>query len=244
MRRTIDPTELNRIANDPAVRQWLGGDGIADLTDMVSEPTNIALISEAGGFVCVNHGAGRYEVHSLFSPRRSGQAAIHAMRDGLAYMFASTPCVELLTKVPVDNLAAKGLARLAGFTSQFESLSGWNAESQKLTAFYSLTVEKWALASQEAKAMGEWFHTWLDTIRTNKQDAAYHKDPSHNAMVGATIGMLQAGLLWKAVSCYNRWALWAGYETVTVESECPLVVNFDHLRIEIMHSHIEVLSCQ
>jgi hypothetical protein len=56
--------------------------------------------------------------------------------------------------------------------------------------------------------------------------------------------MLQAGLLWKAVACYNRWALWAGHKTLTVENECPIVVMFDHLRIEIMNSNIEVLSCQ
>ena len=244
VRRTADATAFNVIANHPMVRPWIGGDGAADLTAVVAEPSNIALLGEAGGFVCMNHGAGRYEVHSLFDPSRSGQAAIHAMRDAMAYMFTSTPCVELLTKVPVDNLAAKGLARLAGFTPQFESLSAWNAESQKLTAFYSLPVEKWALLSRESKRMGAWFHAMLDTIRTDEQHTAHPDDAVHDAMVGATIGMLQAGLVWKAVTYYNRWALWTGYETLVVESECPLVVSFDQLRIEIMQSHVEVLSCQ
>jgi len=234
VRRTADATAFNVIANHPMVRPWIGGDGAADLTAVVAEPSNIALLG----------GAGRYEVHSLFDPSRSGQAAIHAMRDAMAYMFTSTPCVELLTKVPVDNLAAKGLARLAGFTPQFESLSAWNAESQKLTAFYSLPVEKWALLSRESKRMGAWFHAMLDTIRTDEQHTAHPDDAVHDAMVGATIGMLQAGLVWKAVTYYNRWALWTGYETLVVESECPLVVSFDQLRIEIMQSHVEVLSCQ
>lgn len=244
MRRTVDATAFNVIANHPAVRPWTGGDGVADLTAIISELSNIALIGEAGGFVGVNHGAGRYEVHSLFNPARPKQAAIYAMRDAMAYMFTSTPCVELLTKVPVDNLAAKGLSRLAGFTLQFESLSAWNTESQKMTAFYSLPIEKWALLSRESKRMGAWFHAMLDTIRTDEQHAAHPDDAVHDAMVGAAIGMLQAGLVWKAVSCYNRWALWTGYETLVVESECPLVVSFDQLRIEIMQSHIEVLSCQ
>jgi len=244
MQRTLDPASFNRIANDPAVRSWLGGDGIADLTDMVSEPTNVALMSEAGGFVCVNHGAGRYEVHSMFSPKRSKQAAIRAMRDGLAYMFTLTPCVELLTKVPIDNLAAKGLARLAGFSLQFERLVAWTTDSQKLTAFYSLTIEKWSLFSQEAKSMGKWFHGCVGSLLTNKQHLVYSEDSGYLAMVGSAIGMLQAGFPWKATLSYNRWALWTGCETVVVENECPLVVSLDGLMIKIMHSHIEVLSCQ
>jgi hypothetical protein len=244
MQRTLDPAAFNRIANDPAVRSWLGGDGIADLTDMVSEPTNVALMSEAGGFVCVNHGAGRYEVHSLFSPKRSKQAAIRAMRDGLAYMFTLTPCIELLTKVPIDNLAAKGLARLAGFSLQFERLVTWTTDSKKLTAFYSLTIDKWALFSQEAKSMGKWFHGCVGSLLTNKQHPVYSEDSGYLAMIGSAIGMLQAGFPWKATLSYNRWALWTGRETVVVENECPLVVSLDGLMIKIMHSHIEVLSCQ
>tara|TARA_R110002126_G_scaffold191309_1_gene339414 strand:+ start:178 stop:951 length:774 start_codon:yes stop_codon:yes gene_type:complete len=244
MQRTLNPAAFNRIANDPAVRSWLGGDGIADLTDMVSEPANVALMSEAGGFVCVNHGAGRYEVHSLFSPKRSKQAAIRAMRDGLAYMFTLTPCVELLTKVPIDNLAAKGLARLAGFSFQFERLAAWTTDSEKLTAFYSLTIEKWALFSQEAKSMGKWFHGCFVSLLTNNQHPVYFEDSGYLAMVGAAMGMLQAGFLWKAVLFYNRWALWTCRKTVVVENECPLIVSFDRLIIKIMHSHVEVLSCQ
>jgi len=244
VRRTGNATALNIIANDPNVRPLIGGDGPVDLAALVADPANIALVSDDGGFVCVHHGAGRYEVHSLFAPTRTRQSAIHAMRDGLAYMFTSTPCVELITKVPLDNVAAKGLTQLAGFTQRFESLSTWSSTAKKQMGFYSLNLDAWAIKSKDARQMGAWFHTVLADVLTDHQHAAHPDDFVHDSMVGATIGMLQAGLLWKAIDCYNRWALWAGYETVTVESECPIIVTFDQLRIEIMHSHAEVLSCQ
>jgi len=244
VRRTGNATALNVIANDPDVRPLIGGDGPVDLAALVADPANIALVSDEGGFVCVHHGAGRYEVHSLFAPTRTRQSAIHAMRDGLAYMFTSTPCVELITKVPLDNVAAKGLTQLAGFTQRFESLSTWSSTAKKQMGFYSLNLDAWAIESKDARQMGAWFHTELADVLTDHQHAAHPDDFVHDSMVGATIGMLQAGLLWKAIACYNRWALWAGYETVTVESECPIIVTFDQLRIEIMHSNVEVLSCQ
>lgn len=244
VRRTGDATGLNVIANDPAVRPLIGGDGLIDMTAIIADTANIALVSDDGGFVAVHHGACRYEVHSMFAPTRTRQSSIHAMRDGLAYMFTSTPCVELITKVPLDNVAAKGLTQLAGFRHQFESLSTWSPTSKKQIGFYSLELDKWAVSSKDTRRMGEWFHTVLDDILTDHQHAAHPDDPVHDSMVGATIGMLQSGLLWKAIAFYNRWALWTGYEEVTIESECPIVVAFDHLRIEIMHSNIEVLSCQ
>ena len=244
VRRTADATALNVIANHPDVRPLIGGDGPVDLAALVADPANIALVSDDGGFVCVHHGAGRYEVHSLFAPTRTRQSAVYAMRDALSYMFTSTPCVELITKVPLDNVAAKGLTQLAGFTQRFEGLSTWSSTAKKQMGFYSLGLDTWAIESKDARQMGTWFHTALIDVLTDHQHAEHPEDSVYDSIVGATIGMLQAGLLWKAIACYNRWALWAGHKTLTVENECPIVVMFDHLRIEIMNSHVEVLSCQ
>ena len=244
MRRTCKSEDLNRIANDPDVRPWLRDDGPVDFSTTLDNIDNIALVSDAGGFVGFDHGAGRYEVHSLFSPSRPRQSAVHAMRDALAYMFTSTPCVELVTKVPTDNRAAHGLARLAGFEKRFNGTYSWSGDVKKEVGFYGLNLDTWVLRSRDALRLGQWFHGALETLKTATQSAAHPEDGVHDHMVGATIAMLRSGLLWKAVSFYNQWASWAGYEAIDVLSEKPLVVEFDHMRIEIMSGRIEVLSCQ
>tara|TARA_R110000787_G_scaffold107586_1_gene215595 strand:+ start:79 stop:813 length:735 start_codon:yes stop_codon:yes gene_type:complete len=244
MRRTCEPEDLNRIANDPEVRPWLGGDGPLDFSTALENIDNVALVSDAGGFVGFDHGAGRYEVHSLFSPSRPRQSAVHAMRDAVVYMFTSTPCVELITKVPTDNRAALGLARIAGFQKRFDGTRNWSRDVEKQIGFYGLNLDAWVLRSRDALRLGQWVHVALETLKTATQSAAHPEDGVHDHMVGATIAMLQSGLLWKAVSFYNHWASWAGYEAIDVLSEKPLVVEFDHMRIEIMSGRIEVLSCQ
>lgn len=245
MRRTFGSEALNRIGNDPDVRPWLGGDGPLDFSSAVENIDNIALVSDSGGFVGFDQGAGRYEVHSLFSPsRKPRRLAILAMRDALAYMFTSTPCVELVTKVPIDNRAAKGLARIAGFEKRFDGTRNWSGDVEKQIGFYGLNLEAWALKSMDALRLGRWFHATLETLKTATQSLAHPEDVVHDRIVGATIAMLRSGLLWKAVSFYNQWASWAGYEAIDVLSEKPLVVEFDHMRIEIISNRIEVLSCQ
>ena len=166
------------------------------------------------------------------------------MRDALAYMFTSTPCVELVTKVPIDNRAALGLARIAGFEKRFDGTCSWSSDAKKEAGFYGLSLNAWALRSRDALRLGQWFHVALETLKTATQSTQHPEDKVHDHMVGATIAMLQSGLLWKAVSFYNQWASWAGYDVIAVLSEKPLVVEFDHMRIEIMCGRIEVLSCQ
>ena len=194
--------------------------------------------------MALDQGAGRYEMHSLFSSPRPRQWSIRSMRDALAYMFTSTPCVELVTKVPIDNPAAQGLARIAGFTKRFDGTREWSNDVEKQFGFYSLSLESWALASRDALLMGQWFHRALEAMRTSSQSHAHPEDAANDRMVGVTIAMLRSGLLWKAASSYNRWAAWAGCSAVTVLSESPVVVEFDQIRIEIMSNRIEVLSCQ
>ena len=241
MRRTCKSEDLNRIGNDPSVRPWLGGDVPADFSTALDNIDNIALVSDAGGFVFFNHRAGRYEGHALFSPSRPRQSAVHAMRDALVYMFTSTPCVELITKVPIDNRATHGLARLAGFQKRFDGTCNWSRDVEKQIGFYGLSLEAWALRSLDALRMGQWFHTALETLKTATQSPAHPEDEVHDHILGATIEMLRSGLPWKAVFFYNQWASWAGYEAIDVLSEKPLVVEFDHMRIEIMSNRIEVL---
>jgi hypothetical protein len=244
MRRTFGAKTLNRIGNDPDVRPWLGGDGPLDFSAAVKNIDNIALVSDDGGFVGFDQGAGRYEVHSLFLPSRPHQSTIRAMRDALAYMFTSTPCVELVTKVPIDNRAAKGLVRIAGFGKRFDGTRHWSRDVETQIGFYGLNLEAWALKSVDALRLGRWFHATLEALKTSRQSPAHPEDVVHDHVVGATIAMLRSGLLWKAVAFFNQWASWAGYEAISVLSEKPLVVGFDHMRIEIISNRIEVLSCQ
>jgi hypothetical protein len=234
--RTMDAAHLNRVANHPAVRPWLGGDGVLDLTALITNPDNIAVVSEHGGFIGVAQAYGRYEVHSLFTPDRPGAETMQAMRAGLDFMFTATDCLELVTKVPQDNRAAAALALRAGFEQRWTAPLKWT-DGQMVTAdFLGLTLERWALRSPQTPVLGEWFHHAVACPE-------HPDDPVHDRIVGATAWMLSAGNLRKAVEFYNGWARLSGYTPVIVLRDQPIVLDVDRVILECRATEMEVLSC-
>lgn len=244
--RTLDAAHLNAVANDPDVRPSLGGLGVIDLTAAVANPGNVAVVTAHGGFVAIWIAPERYEIHSLFLSEGRGREAIQAMRAGLDYLFAATDATEIVTKVPQGNLAALGLARLAGFTRQFTSRIPWGEETRAVDVM-SLSAQTWALRSRTALALGHWFHeSMADAIVQRESTLPPHSDADdvHDRMAGAAVLMCRAGNPRKAERFYGGWARVVGYPPIAVLTEHPVVLDLEGLIVECRASSMEILSCQ
>ena len=246
IRRTMDPAHLNRVANHPDVRPWLGGDGVLDLSTLITNPDNIAVVSEHGGFIGVAQGYGRYEVHSLFTPERQGLETLSAMRAGLDYMFAATDCLELVTKIPEGNRAAAALALRAGFEVRWTAPLKWTGGQTVAADFLGLTLERWALRSPQTPTLGEWVHECLTHAKASVGSVlpVHPDDPVHDRIVGASAWMLRNGNVQKAVSFYNQWARFSEYAQITVLCDQPIVIDVQDAILECRATEVEVLSCQ
>lgn len=111
--RAMDADFLNLVANHPAVRPWLLGDGPADLAPLIADPRNVALVTEDGGFVFTAGRLGDFEVHTLFLPgAASPLLAAHA---AAAFIFCNTDAMRIVTKCPHGNVRARALADAIGF---------------------------------------------------------------------------------------------------------------------------------
>lgn len=200
--RSADATFFNMLANDSEIRPWIGGDGVSrvDLTGVIERPDVVAwAVKPHGGFFAVPIFLGLYEVHSMFLRSGRGKLAVTTMRAGLRYMFCSTDCIEIATRVPTANKAALGLARLGGFVRSFaldnDPLFGGRVD------FYSLTLDRWRQTEPA-----------LNSGAGEMEEAALRARNAARLMV-------DGGNPHKASFYYNRWASLAGFPPM--ENECP-----------------------
>ena len=241
--RSMDPAHFNAVANDPSVRPFLGGEGQIDLTPLLRNPAHVGIATEHGGFVLVNQGEGRYEVHSMFLPEGRGREAVEAMRAASAYLFAATDCVEVVTKAATTNRGAMALALRAGFEPRFEGPVRWTSTDVLWHRFYGLTLERWCVHSQDLERLGAWFHAALEAMQVLHPEHG-EDDPVHNRYVGAVALLLRAGNMWKAEAQYNRWAKLTGYAPMRVLSAHPIIIDLDAIVVGITGDAMEILSCQ
>lgn len=182
--RHTDARLLNEIANDPAVRPWVGNTelGVLDLSPIAADERNYVLLGEHGGFVCLFLMEGIYECHALFKRGTRPEVAQMVAREGAAWMFIRTPCIEILTRIPDGHIATKSLAARIGFRAIFSG--GWEAFAGKSRPVdvYRLGLDDWLAATCENDGTG---------------------------YVGAARAMLEAGRQEKALAWYDRWALLA-----------------------------------
>lgn len=245
--RTRDARRLNEIANHPDVRPWLGGDGPIDLTGVLAQPENMAGITDNGGFVAVALGRGRYEVHSLFLPSRSRGEAVRAMRAAVDYIFSASDAVDLITKVPNGNAAAAGLARLAHFALMCTPLVPWSNGQTIPMACSILSIDRWAVTTPIAVALGRWLHEQFAAVKAGAQSMLgphSDDDDAHDRLAGAAVLMVAAGNARKAEQFYNRWADVARYPPMRVLRDHPTVIDLGGMVIEARGREMEVLSCQ
>lgn len=238
IRRTFDPEFLNSVVNHPEVRPFMApGTEPLDLTPVVSNPANFALVTEGGGFVLQCHEPGIYEVHSQFLPEHRGSHAVKAMRAGFDYMFTRTDCTRVVTQVPDNNDAAKGFARLARFRPMFRREQGLLGP----TEYMGLGIEEWAQDNHSLEADGEWFHERLEAVKAGPIHA---HDPAHERAVGAAVRMIRAGNSAKGVAFYNRWSRLAGYAPITLISTQPPVIDVVDAVVSLGDNEMEILLCR
>lgn len=235
IRRTLDGTFLNSVANHPKVRPHLLGDGPLDVSPAVTDPANITLQTEHGGWVLHNLGGGSYEVHSMFLPEGRGASVKAALIEALDYVFTATDCVRLITRLPKGNVAARALARIAGFKTWF--VSGGDERAR-------IEIADWAQSSAACLKAGEWFHERLEAAKAASGSAreVHDDDPPHDRAVGAAVLMCRAGNPVKAVAQYNAWAQAAGYALVSLVSLNPMVIDIVDAVLE--GPDMKVLLCR
>jgi hypothetical protein len=246
LRRTFDPAMLNVVVNHPEVRPWVApGHEPMDVSAMVANPANFALVTDGGGFVLECQEPGIYQVHSQFLPDHRRHTR-QAMREGFDYMFTRTDCERITTQVPDNKPAAAALAAKAGFKPMFRR------EEAPLgpTAYMGLTVEEWAQGNADLEADGAWFHDRCAAVLKDvRPDQPEHPaDPAHDRAVGAAVRMIRAGNTVKGVNFYNRWARLAGYSPIRPLSLVPTVLDLSEpglaFIVEIKDGDMEILQCQ
>jgi hypothetical protein len=254
LRRTLDPSFLNRVVNDASVRPWvtLGGAGALDVSPLVASPANIALVGDHGGFILERHEPGVYELHTQFLPAGRGPAVYEAAAEGLRHMMAATDCSEIVTRVPACNRAAEAGARRGGFRPIFTRDNAWTGPdgSPCAVTYYRLDVDDWREQDPTLPAVGEWFHQQLDAAMDAGKVARppHPEDPAHDRAAGASVLMLKAGNAAKGVYTYNKWARLAGYSPIRLLSLNPVVVDLSDggitVVVEVRNGEMEFLLCR
>lgn len=245
IKRTMDAAYLNRVANDPAVRPWLGGSGALDMQPILDNPKNVGLQAEGGGFVVINVGDGLYEWHSMFLPDHRGPNVLAAMEEGARYMFVETDCTEIITKCPVNNKGAQGAARAMGCAHVFTVEKGWNHQGDFIGMdCVSLTIERWAQRDKDAETWGVWFHDQLEklTAEMGATIPVHYEEISHNKAAGAAVMMYRAGNGLKATRYYNRWAAHAGFPGVTLLGVNPVILDMHQVIVALRDNDLEILQ--
>lgn len=240
----MDASHLNAVANDPSVRALLGGEGEINLSDVLADARNVALQNEHGGFLFLNQGEGRYDLHTLFRRSGRGRALLDAATFAARYMFTTTDCVEIVTRCPEPNRAADFMVRRCGFRPLFERQGAW-VDGSAIRYFW-LPFEDWRGQDPAISAEGHAFHETIERAKRERDSSLpiHPDDAAHDRAAGASVLMARAGQARKAVSTYNRWASLAGYAPIALLSEAPLIIDVQDAVLGLSSGALEVLLCR
>lgn len=228
--QTASADRINAIANHPDVRRWVSPEPERDL-DLgmaIADPMNIALTGEHGAmlFACLQQGV--YEAHTMVLPEGRGRWALSFVQDCLSWVFCRTGAIELMTRVPKGNLAARALARAIHGTYCFTNPDGWAQDGNSIPAdIFSLVIQDWMRTAPKLPERGQWFHTRLEEefAAAGKREPNHPDDAVHDRYVGAAMEMVFGGQLDKGVIFYNRWAAMAGYVPISVVCRDPVTID-------------------
>lgn len=245
IRQTMDPAFLARVANDPSVRPWIAA-GDHDLSEgvanLVTNPANVCLVTNHGGWVFQKLDPGIYEAHSLFLPAGRGRNFRDAAREAMRWLFTRTDCIDLLTKCPDDNGAARMAAAMMGFKERFRRDGIWHTGAG--VSFQGITIDGWAIRDKAAEEAGEAFHAALEAAKqaAGSEMPVHEADPAHDHFVGAAWLIAEAGNLAKAAAFYNRWAIFAGYGSIAAVG--PGMIDIGDAVVTVRDGRTEVLLCR
>lgn len=246
IQRHTEAAHLNSILNHPEVLPWIT-DKPLDMTPVMENPHLIALYGEYGGQVYQRLQPGLFEAHSAFVPEGRGEWALAATQQTLKWIFTRTEAVEIVTRVPAGNAAARALAKSIGGVHDFTLPHGWVKDGKPIPAdVFSLTVQGWMKTAPDLPARGKWFHARLNAEfdRLGIQEPPHEDDETHDRYVGAACEMLFGGQPDKACVFYNRAALVANWQPIMVANYEPLVVNIGSAILMIRGDDFVVIQPQ
>lgn len=211
--RTFDAAFLNTVANNPDVRPYVGsGVGPLDLTALISNPANVTLETEHGGWVLINLMPGTYELHTLFLPAGRGAGYFAAAHEALRYVFTQTDALEILTRCPDDNPGARMAAVKVGFRERFRREGVWQSGNGEAcgVSYQALTADDWFKRDTLIEDAGRYV---IGEIGGMEEDALLAR------LIGSAVMMARGGHAAKAVGFFNRAAAFAGYGSIVALRE-------------------------
>ena len=217
---------INRIINDPSVFPWVCGTakGPLDMTLAVSNPAHILLMGQHGGIFFHRHQPGIYEAHTQVLPEGRGEWCLGMTRAALHWMFTRSDAIEVMTRVPKGNLAARALTRAAGLRPRFVNPKGWALAGKIVPAeVFSLPIQDWLDQAPGLEERGRWFIERLG----RRLGRTFDEQPSYyDRMTGAAYEMMIGGRPEKAMVFFNRWAALADHEPLAVTCLRPVAMKF------------------
>jgi hypothetical protein len=228
--RSFDAARFNEIVNHPAIYPWVRGHhkGPLDLTSAINDQRNVLLLGEHGGILFTELQPTIWECHTQVLPEGRGKWAVDMTEACLHWMFTRTLAMEIMTKVPKGNYAARALAKAIGGHHEFTARQGWIMDDKPVPAdIFVLRIHDWMLRAPGLPERGQWFHERLERefARLGAEDLAHEDDAEHDRFVGAACDMILGKQVRKGVLLYNRWAMMAGYQPATIMSMNPVAID-------------------
>ena len=231
IQRSMDVGFFNAVANDPHVRPFLGdaGDTELDLSALVLNPANICIATEHGGWIAQQLLPSMYELHTLFLRKGRGRVLKERGHEALHYAFTTTDLLELRTRCPDNNPAARMAAIWMGFREMYRI-----GDPPDGTSHQVLTVDDWFLRDTRCWEEGSALRGALEVLGAHLPD-----EDTLTYAAGAAIGMAKAGNIGKAVGVFNRWSIFAGYGSIG--SPAPGILDIGVALLDVGEGQVRVL---
>lgn len=225
-----DAHDLNRLVNDESVYPEVAGwhKGRIDLTPIVANPANLCLTAEDVAAVFTPLQPGLYEAHTMARERGRGRWMLDFVKAALHILFTRTDAVEVITRCPRGNLAARALARAVGGHKIFTAKNGWVRGGDPVDAdVFNLTIQEWMRSAPGLVERGRWFHGRLEAelARLGAAGLAQGDDADRDRAIGLACEMMMGGQPGKAIVFYHRVARLAGYGPIRVVTRSPLAID-------------------
>ena len=233
-----DKALIESICNAPEIRMWTAFENApaCDADKYLASPSMVAVEEGVGCFLAKFIGYQKYVIHTNLYPSLSGKDKLRATKEALEMAFIRTGCVELQTMVPKNNMHANWFTNSVGFRKLFTRRKVWpQGGFMHDMDFYSMTIDDW-IGHGECIDEGQAFHRFLE----RRGHLSHDDDILHDAYVGATIKMMENGLIKKGEAIYNTWARFAGYEPMMVVSETPLIVDIRECVIRLENGELSI----
>lgn len=247
--RCFDPIEVNAIINHPSVRPHVGGANHdpLDLTEFVRSPANYALRYE--GFLALFHQKmpGLFEVHTQALPASRGKIVAEGAPAMAHWMFTRSNAIELFTRVPDENDAARELATENGFEFEFRREDGWmTPEGAQPVDWMRLSITNWMRGAEGLIERGQWFHREIEAAcaRAGVERKDHPEDENHDRYVGAAAEAIIHGQVAKGIHYYNRYAVMIGSPAIVLLSQAPVIIHVGDVALKVEGGSFDVVKSQ